>query len=307
MVFGFGLRSFGVDKECVPIMMEEGCLKKMETRVIPGQAVSYFLPVGNRLTHLNELVGSRVELEFSGIISCIYCGRETKKSFQQGYCFPCARRLARCDLCIVRPHTCRYDQGHCREPEWGERYCLDEHSVYLANSSGLKVGVTRFSNQMTRWIDQGAVEGLPLVRVATRKAAGIIEQHLTRFVSDKTNWRVMLSGKIPVVNLLDEKQRLLEEIPKNIQWEKVSCDTHRIVYPVSRYPDKIQVFNFDKGHQVEGVLIGIKGQYLLLDTGVINIRKFAGYRIRFRLERNATDLRHSFLDASPNEVPVSDF
>jgi hypothetical protein len=33
--------------------------------------------------------------------------------------------------------------------------------------------------------------------------------------------------------------------------------------------------------QVTGVLQGIKGQYLILDTGVLNLRKFGGYEIMF--------------------------
>ena len=57
-----------------------------------------------------------------------------------------------------------------------------------------------------------------------------------------------------------------------------------IHYPVLRYPEKVSSFNFDKTPLVEGVLWGIKGQYLILDTGVINVRKFGGYKISFSYE-----------------------
>ena len=53
-----------------------------------------------------------------------------------------------------------------------------------------------------------------------------------------------------------------------------------IHYPVTAYPEKVTSINLDKQGVAEGVLNGIKGQYLLLDTGVINLRKYSGYHIR---------------------------
>jgi len=49
-------------------------------------------------------------------------------------------------------------------------------------------------------------------------------------------------------------------------------------FPVLEYPTKIVSHNLDKNPHVEGQLLGIKGQYLILDTGVINIRKYTGYQ-----------------------------
>ena len=53
-----------------------------------------------------------------------------------------------------------------------------------------------------------------------------------------------------------------------------------IVFPVSQWPDKISSLNMDKQPLIRGVLQGIKGQYLLFDTGVINIRKYTAYRVQ---------------------------
>ena len=53
-----------------------------------------------------------------------------------------------------------------------------------------------------------------------------------------------------------------------------------IKFPVSEYPEKIKSLNLDKQPEIEGRLMGIKGQYLILDTGVLNIRKFSGYNIQ---------------------------
>jgi hypothetical protein len=52
-------------------------------------------------------------------------------------------------------------------------------------------------------------------------------------------------------------------------------------FPVQQYPLKIKAFNFDTSATVAGKLLGIKGQYLILDTGVLNIRKFGGYEVIF--------------------------
>ena len=52
-------------------------------------------------------------------------------------------------------------------------------------------------------------------------------------------------------------------------------------YPVLQYPTKVSSLNFDKTPEVQGVLQGIKGQYLILDGGVINLRKFTSYHIEF--------------------------
>ena len=53
----------------------------------------------------------------------------------------------------------------------------------------------------------------------------------------------------------------------------------RIRFPVLEYPTKVKSFNLDKTPTIEGTLMGIKGQYLIFDTGVINIRKYGGYHI----------------------------
>ena len=48
--------------------------------------------------------------------------------------------------------------------------------------------------------------------------------------------------------------------------------------------DKLDKHEWDyvsKEMVVKGTLEGIKGQYLILDQGVLNIRKFAGYEVSF--------------------------
>lgn len=268
-----------------------GRLRKMPVQA--GEPVSYELAVGDSRIPLNEYLGKRVHIDFDGVIRCINCDRTTKKSFNQGYCFPCFRKLAACDSCIMSPEKCHYHLGTCREPEWGETHCMVEHVVYLANSSGLKVGITRGTQVPTRWIDQGAVDAIPMARVATRYLAGLVEVACKAHVADRTNWRAMLKGDVPELNLADERQRILELVADDLAAlrETHGPDSIREVdesglalsYPVSVWPEKIKNHNLDKNPEVDGVLEGIKGQYLILDTGVINIRKFTGYEVRFQV------------------------
>jgi hypothetical protein len=268
-----------------------GRLRKMPAEV--GDPVAYSIAVGDTRIPLNDLIGRPLRLDFDGVIRCIHCDRKTNKSFNQGFCFPCFRKLAACDSCIMSPEKCHYHLGTCREPEWGETHCMVEHVVYLANSSGLKVGITRGSQVPTRWIDQGAVDAIPMVRVATRYIAGLVEVACKAHVADRTNWRAMLKGDVPELDLAQERQRMLGLVADDLEALRQTHgqDSIREVdeqglglsYPVKVWPEKIKTHNLDKTPEVEGVLEGIKGQYLILDTGVINIRKFTGYEVRFRV------------------------
>ncbi len=258
-----------------------------------GDPVSYVMAIGDARVSLNELIGRQVRFDFDGVICCIHCDRVTKKSFNQGYCYPCFRKLAACDSCIMSPEKCHYHLGTCREPEWGEANCMIEHVVYLANSSGLKVGITRGSQIPTRWIDQGAVEAIPMFRVATRHLSGLVEVACKTHVADRTNWRAMLKGDVPELDLVHERQRILALIEEDVASlreahgqeaiRSVDEEGFDLSFPVQVWPEKIKTHNLDKIPEAEGVLEGIKGQYLILDTGVINIRKFTGYEVRFRV------------------------
>lgn len=268
-----------------------GRLRKMPAEA--GSPVAYELKVGDTAVPLNDLIGRTVRLDFEGVIRCINCDRTTKKSFSQGFCYPCFRKLAACDSCIMSPEKCHFHLGTCREPEWGERNCMVEHVVYLANSSGLKVGITRGSQVPTRWIDQGAVDAIPMLRVSTRYLSGLVEVVCKSHVADRTNWRAMLKGDVPELDLLDERRKLLALIEEDLAQLKQQHgeSSIRVVdeaalslgYPVQVWPAKVKTHNLDKIPEVEGLLEGIKGQYLMLDTGVLNIRKFTGYEVRFRV------------------------
>jgi hypothetical protein len=189
----------------------------------------------------------------------------------------------------MKPETCHYAEGTCRQPEWGVAHCFIPHYVYLANSSGIKVGITRGTQIPTRWMDQGATQALPVFQVATRLQSGLLEVALKQHVSDRTDWRKMLKADAEPMDLITCRDELLEKCSNEIAEIKseqgeaaiqaVEKKVVEICYPVSEYPEKIKSLNFDKQAKIEGVLKGIKGQYLILDSGVLNIRKFSGYNV----------------------------
>ena len=274
-----------------------GHLRKMqvqyENSITP---VDYFLTFGEGLANvsLNAMLGKQLTIRFKNEIHCVSCGRKSNKSFNQGYCYPCFTRLAACDKCIMSPEKCHFEAGTCREPQWGQENCMQSHYVYLANSSGLKVGITRGDQLPTRWIDQGAIQALAIFKVSQRYYSGLVEILYKQKISDRTQWQRMLKNQVEEMDLLQHQQELNELFSEQIEVlkselpegavETIENDAMtEILYPVEQYPQKVKSFNLDKQPLVDGTLLGIKGQYLILDTGVINVRKFSGYHVDFEV------------------------
>ncbi|WP_438283849.1 DUF2797 domain-containing protein [Pseudomonas alabamensis] len=271
------------------IELARGSLSKMTAR-LDAPVVQYHFRLGDQEVAVNPLIGQRLRLEYLGAIHCTHCGRRTKTSFSQGYCYPCMTQLAQCDVCIMAPERCHYDAGTCRDPSWGEQFCMTDHVVYLANSSGIKVGITRATQLPTRWLDQGASQALPILRVATRQQSGLVEDLLRTQVSDRTNWRTLLKGEAEVLDLPALRDQLLDTCGEGLRALQdrfglqaiqllPDAEVVQMRYPVEAYPTKVVSFNLDKNPVVEGTLKGIKGQYLIFDTGVINIRKYTAYQL----------------------------
>lgn len=269
-----------------------GQVQKLVTRL--EQPVQYALPLGTARVPLNQFIGSALALRSTGRILCVHCGRVTAKSFNQGYCYPCFQSLAQCDSCIISPERCHYDAGTCREPVWGDHFCMQDHIVYLANSSGLKVGITRASQLPTRWMDQGASQGLAIIRTRSRQQAGFCEAMLRQHVTDRTNWRSMLKGEQDSIDLGTERDRLLAECATELADIHQRFGLHALsvlagvepvslTYPVQRVPERINSLDLEKTPEINDTLLGIKGQYLMFEGGVINVRKYSGYELELEL------------------------
>jgi len=260
-----------------------GNIRKME--VSPEKVIQYVLPLGEGKVNMNALIGKHINMEYLGHIHCIKCGRETRKSFAQGFCYPCFTTAPETEECVLRPELCRAHEGVARDMDYAQKHCLSEQVVYLSLTSGLKVGVTRKSQVPTRWIDQGAIQAIVFARTPNRYTAGLLEVAMKEHIADKTNWRKMLAGSDSGdLDLFNEKRRLVPLVPAELV-PYITMDElpMKLEYPVLQYPEKIKSLNFDKDPVVKGILEGIKGQYLMLDQNrVINVRKFGGYQIRFQ-------------------------
>ncbi len=262
---------------------------------VEGQSARYALRLDEQQISLVDAIGKHITISFLDEIHCQACGRKSKKSFSQGFCYPCFKRLPQCDTCIMSPEKCHYEKGTCRDAKWGEEFCMQDHIVYLANSSGIKVGITRHSQIPTRWLDQGARQALPIARVASRHLSGLLEVIIKQHVADKTNWRALLKQDTALIDLAAKRDELFEMCHEEIEelqgyygLQAVQLlydgEEQQFEYPVTEYPTKVTSLNLDKTPQVSGKLMGIKGQYLILDTGVINLRKYTSYLVSVDIE-----------------------
>lgn len=242
--------------------------------------VQYFLPVGETEIQMNELIGKAISLKFTGQINCISCGKKTKTSFGQGFCYNCLQTAPEASETIMRPELSKAHLGIARDMDWAREHDLIEHFVYLAVSGELKVGVTRHHQVPTRWIDQGASEAIILSKTPNRHIAGVIEVFLKNFYSDKTAWQSMLKNSNSTgYNLPKEKTNANQLLPQELQ-QYFHSDDHiwTLNYPVLSFPEKVASVSFDKDPEISGILNGIKGQYLIFEDGrVLNLRKHSGY------------------------------
>lgn len=266
-----------------------GTLKKM--KVVATTPVTYWLADGyfdpqarHESRQLNDYLGQPLQLQFTGQITCVYCGRQTKKSFGQGFCFPCFRARAEADICIVKPEQCHYfdPADPCRDDAFAQRECFQPHVLYTSLTSGVKIGITRRKNIPSRWIDQGAVRAIPLAELPSRREVGLVEHRLAATMQDKTHWMRMLKEEHPEADLAS---RAVELVRRLQEWgvegilPVAQRIEHTFTYPVRSYPTKVKSFNLDKDPVAGGNLEGIKGQYLIFDSGVINLRKYTGYQV----------------------------
>lgn len=261
-------------------MVYTGQIRKMKTQM--GNEVIYELPIGEDLVNMNELIGQEITLSYQNKIECIKCGRETVKSFNQGFCYPCFKNAPEAAEWIIHPEKSQAHLGiEDRDLEFEKSVQLQPHVVYLSLTSGIKVGITRAPQVPTRWIDQGAVQAIKLAVTPNRYLAGMIEVSLKAHLDDKTNWRKMLMNVYPDVDLIEKKKEVKSLLDDEYQeYIETEDEILEIPFPVTDYPVKIKSIGFDKIPEYTGVLKGIKGQYLLFENGIVlNIRKHGGYVI----------------------------
>lgn len=261
--------------------MPHGILHKMRTE-LNNNTAQYYLQLGEVEIPMNDCIGSKISITYSGKITCVSCGVTTKTSFAQGYCYPCFTSVPQTEDCVLRPELCKAHEGVSRDMEYAKSHCLIPHYVYLAQTGTVKVGVTRHTQIPTRWIDQGAERAVIIAETPNRYTAGLLEVSLKKYIADKTNWRYMLTRHNVDEAQIRAMQTQLPELlePELQQYLLHTTQMHTISYPGRLYEGKIQSCNLDKTPNIQDELIGIKGQYLVFAGGhVINIRKYGGYNI----------------------------
>ena len=261
----------------------EGTLTKMETEM--GAPIQYYLIFDSNFINVNQLINKDIEITHKGY-QCLNC-KKAKKIWRQGFCYDCFSTIPSAADWIMRPElsTAHLDIED-RDLKYEKRVQLQPHIVYLALSSEVKVGVTRNTQVPTRWIDQGAIQALPIIETPNRYLAGIAEVALKKHFADKTNWQKMLKNDLPVVDLLKEKASLKYLIPKEVQefFHLEKEELLEIHYPVLQYYTKVNSLNLDKSPNFSGKLTGIKGQYLMFEDGtVFNVRTFEGYVVKISI------------------------
>ena len=258
-------------------MNYEGVLTKMQTEF--GDPIQYYLVFENSFLNLNQILNKEITISFEGY-QCLNCGKK-KKIFRQGFCYDCFYSSPAVGDWIMKPELSTAHLGIAdRDLDYESKVQLQPHIVYLALSSEVKVGVTRKTQVPTRWIDQGAEKALSIVEVPNRYLAGITEVALKNHFSDKTNWRKMLTNDIITTDLIQERLKVQKLLPPEVQefFYLDKNDIYEMKYPVLQYPIRINSLSLDKNPNFKGVLMGIKGQYLIFEDGtVFNIRSFEGY------------------------------
>ena len=255
--------------------MFEGTLKKMRTE--KEDPINYFLDMEEGFLHMNQCLGKTIQIQHTGS-QCLNCN-QSFPVFRQGFCKSCFFELPQAADWIMRPELSKAHLNiEDRDLDYEKRVQLQPHIVYLANSSNVKVGVTRKTQVPTRWIDQGAQQALEIVEVPNRYLAGLTEVALKKYVSDKTNWREMLKGTASYESLEDWRQRLSVHIPEETKpYFLANQKPLGIEFPVHQHPEKPQSLNLSKTPVYSGVLKGIKGQYLIFeDNTVFNVRSNEG-------------------------------
>jgi hypothetical protein len=259
-------------------MQYEGVLKKMQTEI--GSPIQYYMVFDTDFLNVNQILNKTLKIDFIKH-QCLNCGND-RPIYRQGFCKSCFYEIPTAGDWIMRPElsTAHLDKED-RDLAYEKKVQLQPHIVYLANSSNIKVGVTRKTQVPTRWIDQGAHEAIEIVEVPNRYLAGITEVALKEHVGDKTAWRKMLTNSVQDENLITWRDKLKQYIPAEAQEYFITSNTEtHLEFPVLQYPEKVKSLNLSKTPNFKGVLKGIKGQYLIFeDNTVFNVRGSEGYYV----------------------------
>ena len=267
-------------------MQITGNLRKMSTELV-SNVPQYTLKMKDVLDPLesidmNALIGRPIRIEYEGYINSVISGEKINKAFGEGLTYQEFMESPQASPSIMRPELSRIHEGIAiRDYEWEVKHHLQPHVVYISLTSNFKVGVTRASNMPCRWIDQGATQAIVLAEVPYRQLAGLIEVSLKEHISDKTAWQRMLKGVVEDDrHIIDVRDEMAALVPRHFShYLTDTAEMTEIKYPVLEFPEKVKSLKLEKVKVIEDTLVGIKGQYLIFENGVTNVRSQSGARV----------------------------
>ncbi len=254
-------------------------------KVVNSNPVEYYFLINDSWVSMNQFIGKKMSFVWSGNVFCS-CGKKMKKFYRQNFCYECFWSAPEASPSIFKPELCQAHLGiEERDLDWEKKFQLQPHVVYLSISSGVKVGVTRKNSIETRWIDQGAIEGIVLAETPNRYLAGKMEVYLKQYFADKTSWMKMLKGEVNKVDLIKKKQEIMNLISDDFKSYIVKKDNlQKIEFPIEIHPKKVKSISLDKKNIIEEKLVGIKGQYLIFESDyVFNVRRHTGFLVDFSI------------------------
>ena len=264
-------------------MKLSGQILKMSTQI--GEPIQYYLNLSGDLLNMNQLFDKKITIKHTGY-QCVNCGKN-EKLYRMGFCKKCFFESPYASDTIIRPELSTAHLGiQERDLEVEKSIQLQPHVVYLAYTGDVKVGVTRASQIPTRWIDQGATFALPIAKTENRYEAGMIEVALKEHLPDKTNYKKMLQDDFEgEIDLADFRNKVKQYFPNDFaSFYSDEEEIYKLDFPYQA-PEKITSFTLDKNPEFEGILKGIKGQYLYFEGGnFMNVRGHEGYVIELGIE-----------------------
>ena len=258
--------------------MFSGVLKKMVS--IHDNPVRYIMDFDDDLVFLNQIIGKKIKIHKTGYC-CLSC-YENLQIFANGFCKKCFFESPMAGDWVMKPELSKaHLEIEDRDISYEKKVQLQNHIVYLSKTSGIKVGVTRSNSMTTRWIDQGAIEAVVLIEVPNRYLAGLAEVKLKEKFSDKTNWRRMLTSNIEEEDIINNKKIALDSLGSEFEeFFKTDSEVLKFNYQIDKSIDSVKSISLKKSDDIEGILIGVKGQYLIFDdSSVFNVRSNEGYLV----------------------------
>lgn len=269
-----------------------GNLRKLRIGGEDEEVLRYFHAGADILEPLEEqdwgaYLGRKMQIEFAGQINCVQSGKRIRKTYGDGLSYDAWLKAPQTVESVIRPELSRIHEGIAlRDRAWEEANHNVPHWVYLAQTSNIKVGVTGVHTGHRRWFDQGAIAGTVLCVAPYRGLAGEMEVLLKDVFSDKSAYRGMILAQNPDEAALDgAREEAFDHLGTAFEdFMQFNAPIETFRYPTLELPKKVHSIRLDKQPTVEGRLVGLKGQYLVFDTGeALNIRSHIGYRVQIRV------------------------